>query len=158
MLGPSSTISPCASFDAFARSASSGVSGVTALQSGFPVSVNNGVINSLWCDAFSYFGCPDNPNTSSFDISTYAPRSHRQANGSLQYFDPTPFSPEPLGTFGNTGRYIWRMPDPLPYQFYVKVEAVDRAGNIGEAITLERVKVDLSQPKAKILDIVPGGQ
>jgi hypothetical protein len=58
----------------------------------------------------------------------------------------------------NTGRYIWRMPEPLPYQFYVKVEAIDRAGNVGEAVTLERVKVDLSQPKAKILDIAPGGQ
>ncbi len=58
----------------------------------------------------------------------------------------------------NSGRYIWRMPDPLPYQFYVRVEAFDRAGNIGEASTVERVKVDLSLPKAKILDIGPGGQ
>jgi hypothetical protein len=57
----------------------------------------------------------------------------------------------------NNGRYIWRMPEALPYQFYLKVEAIDRAGNIGEAITLDRVKVDLSQPKAKILDIGPGG-
>jgi len=59
---------------------------------------------------------------------------------------------------GNTGRYIWRMPEPRPFQFYVKVEAIDRAGNVGEAITLERVKVDLSQPKATPLDIIPGGQ
>lgn len=59
---------------------------------------------------------------------------------------------------GNSGRYIWRMPDPLPFQFYVKVEASDRAGNVGEAITNDRVKVDLSQPKAKIIDVVPGGQ
>lgn len=58
----------------------------------------------------------------------------------------------------NSGRYVWRMPDPHPYQFYVKVEAIDRAGNVGDAISLERVKVDLSQPKAKILEIGPGGQ
>jgi len=50
------------------------------------------------------------------------------------------------------------MPDPLPYQFYVRVEAIDRAGNVGEAVTADRVKVDLSLPRAKILDVVPGGQ
>jgi len=58
----------------------------------------------------------------------------------------------------NNGKYVWKMPEPVPYQFFMKVEAIDRAGNIGEAITPERVKVDLSLPKAKILDIVPGGQ
>jgi hypothetical protein len=58
----------------------------------------------------------------------------------------------------NNGRHVWKMPEQLPYQFYVRVEAVDRASNVGEAITLERVKVDLSLPKAKILDVGPGGQ
>ncbi len=55
----------------------------------------------------------------------------------------------------NNGRYIWRMPDALPYQFYLRVEAIDLAGNIGEAITPDRVKVDLSQPKAHIREIAP---
>ncbi len=58
----------------------------------------------------------------------------------------------------NNGRHIWKMPEPLPYQFFVRVEAIDRAGNIGEAMTTDRVKVDLSLPKAKILDVVPNGQ
>lgn len=58
----------------------------------------------------------------------------------------------------NNGRYTWKMPEMLPYQFYVKVEATDLAGNIGEAVTLERVKVDLSLPKAHIRDVSPGGQ
>jgi hypothetical protein len=58
----------------------------------------------------------------------------------------------------NNGRYIWRMPEGLPYQFYVRVEAIDLAGNIGEAITQERVKVDLSLPKAVISGIAPSGQ
>jgi hypothetical protein len=58
----------------------------------------------------------------------------------------------------NNGRHVWKMPEQLPYQFYVKIEATDLAGNIGEAITLERVKVDLSQPKAIPRDIGPGGQ
>ena len=58
----------------------------------------------------------------------------------------------------NSGSHVWRMPDQLPYQFFVRVEALDLAGNIGDATTLERVKVDLSLPKAQIRDIVPGGQ
>ena len=58
----------------------------------------------------------------------------------------------------NTGRYIWNMPDQLPYQFHVRVEAIDLAGNIGEATTEQMVKVDLSQPKAKILNVEPGGR
>jgi len=48
------------------------------------------------------------------------------------------------------------MPDQLPFQFYVRVEAIDLAGNIGEAITFDRVKVDLSLPKAQILKVEPG--
>jgi hypothetical protein len=67
----------------------------------------------------------------------------------------------PWNTFAdkiaNTGKHTWKMPDDLPYQFYVRVEAIDLARNIGEAITQEKVKVDLSLPKAKIIDVVPGG-
>jgi hypothetical protein len=58
----------------------------------------------------------------------------------------------------NTGHYIWRMPENMPWQFYLKVEAVDLAGNIGEAVTPGLVKVDLSQPKATIVDVQPGGK
>lgn len=61
-------------------------------------------------------------------------------------------------TLANTGKYVWTMPDPLPYQFYVRVEAIDRATNIGEAVTPEKVKVDLSQPKALIRDIEPASK
>jgi hypothetical protein len=87
-----------------------GISGVTAFQTGFPIAVTNGTQNSLWCDAYSFFGCGDNPNTSSFNIARFAPRSKPTGNGTLQYFDTTPFSPEPLGTFGNTGRNFFRGP------------------------------------------------
>ena len=58
----------------------------------------------------------------------------------------------------NSGRYVWTMPGgDFPWQFYLKVEAVDRAGNVGEAITPGLVKVDLQQPKAQITDVQPGG-
>ncbi len=60
---------------------------------------------------------------------------------------------------GNSGRHIWTMPKAqIPYQFYVRVEATDLAGNVGEAITPDRVKVDLSTPKAKIITIEPGSK
>jgi hypothetical protein len=58
----------------------------------------------------------------------------------------------------NTGRYIWSMPERLPYQFHLKVEAIDRAGNTGEASTDSLIKVDLSQPKVKILNVEPAGK
>jgi hypothetical protein len=58
----------------------------------------------------------------------------------------------------NNGRYVWRMPEDVPYQFYVRVEATDRAGNIGSADTAAPVIVDLSKPKVKVLDVGPGSK
>jgi hypothetical protein len=84
-----------------------GVGGLTALESGFPVGVSMGADRSLWCDGYSYFGCPDVPETSSFNIAKYNPRSNTSTH---QYFDTTPFSPEPVGTFGNTKRNFFHGP------------------------------------------------
>jgi hypothetical protein len=63
------------------------------------------------------------------------------------------------GKLPNTGSYVWTMPvgGSMPWQFFIKVEAIDLAGNIGEAITPGLVKVDTFQPKAKILDVRGGG-
>ncbi len=55
----------------------------------------------------------------------------------------------------NTGEYTWAMPTPAPFQFFVKVEAVDKAGNMGEDATPQSVKVDLSIPRAIPLNITP---
>lgn len=55
----------------------------------------------------------------------------------------------------NSRSYIWQMPADVPYSFYVKVEAVDRAGNIGVAQTPTAVNVDLHQPKGVIVDVSP---
>jgi hypothetical protein len=57
----------------------------------------------------------------------------------------------------NTGRYVWRMPETVPYQFYVRVEAADRAGNVGGDETHKPVIVDLSQPKVQVIGISPAG-
>ncbi|MCI0743092.1 MAG: hypothetical protein L0Y72_29025 [Gemmataceae bacterium] len=58
----------------------------------------------------------------------------------------------------NSSRYVWQMPAEIPYQFHLKVEALDRAGNVGEAATESLIKVDLSQPKVKILNVEPAGK
>lgn len=53
----------------------------------------------------------------------------------------------------NTGNYVWTMPKDVPYQFYVKVEACDRAGNTGGCCYHDPVKVDLTRPKGTILGV-----
>src|SRR5207249_151907 len=58
----------------------------------------------------------------------------------------------------NTGRFVWKMPEDVPYQFYVRVEAVDKAGNIGSDDTAQPVAVDLSQPKVRVLDVGPASK
>lgn len=65
-----------------------------------------------------------------------------------------PVLPDAVG-IENTGRFVWRMPGGLPYEFFVRVEAIDEAGNIGEATTPQTVKVDLSLPKARVIGIEP---
>jgi hypothetical protein len=89
-----------------------GLSGVTALQSGFPISISTGEDLSLWCDGGSKFPCPDVPNTSSFNIAHYNPRTiQTQAGGpGNYYFNTAPFSTEKTGTFGNTSRNFFHGP------------------------------------------------
>jgi hypothetical protein len=63
----------------------------------------------------------------------------------------TPFAKD----LPNEGFYSWKMDTLVPFQFYVRVEARDKAGNVGKADTVERVKVDLNQPKANVSGIEP---
>jgi hypothetical protein len=65
--------------------------------------------------------------------------------------------PDAVG-IDNTGRFVWRMGSGVPYEFYVRVEALDEAGNVGEARTAQAVKVDLSLPRARLIDIGPAKQ
>ncbi len=81
------------------------IAGVTALQNGFPIGISQGQTRSLWCDGYSYFGCPDVPETSSFHIKLLNPRSSGNP-----WFDTSSFSAEPVGTFGNTKRNFFHGP------------------------------------------------
>ncbi len=80
--------------------------GITGLQGGFPITFSEGgVFNSLWCDAYAYYGCPDVPEISTANIKKMDPRSSTH-----QYFDTSVFSPEPIGTFGNAKRNFFHGP------------------------------------------------
>jgi hypothetical protein len=82
------------------------ISGVTALQTGFPVTISDqGQFNSLYCDEQSYYSCPDVPNVSTFRIKSLDPRKSGNA-----WFDGSLFSDEPIGTFGNTKRNFFHGP------------------------------------------------
>jgi hypothetical protein len=55
----------------------------------------------------------------------------------------------------NNGQYVWRMPQDVPSQIYLRVEAIDRAGNVGADQTTKPIIVDLVLPKVQIKDIAP---
>jgi hypothetical protein len=92
------------------------LSGVTALQSGFPISFSEGQTRSLWCDGFSYFGCGDVPETTNFHLHKEDIRKVQtfNVNGVPETgnfgFDPSSFSDEPVGTFGNVKRNFFHGP------------------------------------------------
>jgi hypothetical protein len=53
----------------------------------------------------------------------------------------------------NTGRYVWRVPGGTPYKFFVRVEAADKAGNIGRADSPKPIIIDLAQPKGRLIGV-----
>jgi hypothetical protein len=55
----------------------------------------------------------------------------------------------------NTGRYQWRVPGSFPYQFYLRIEALDRAGNVGRDESNRPIVVDLATPKGRLLGVEP---
>ncbi len=52
-----------------------------------------------------------------------------------------------------TNHYTWTMPKDVPYRFHVRVEASDKAGNVGAATTTQPVTVDHAQPRGVILGV-----
>jgi hypothetical protein len=53
----------------------------------------------------------------------------------------------------NTGHYVWQMPSEVPFRFWVRVVATDRAGNVGSDEGHDPIIVDLSKPKGFILGV-----
>ncbi len=86
-----------------------------------------------------------------------------QASISLSYAGCLEGQPEGLSEgpwkpiaseYNNSGRCVWLLPEDVPNRILVKVEARDRAGNIGSDVS-KPVIVDLSLPKGIILDVEP---
>jgi hypothetical protein len=50
----------------------------------------------------------------------------------------------------NTGNYWGPLPPAMPPRFYLRVEAADQGGNVGEAHTLSPVVLDPSPPPSKV--------
>src|SRR5262249_847375 len=67
--------------------------------------------------------------------------------------NPTPEWAEVANNLPNEGVYVWTVPDSVPAQFHLKVEAVDLAGNVGNDVTKDVVKVDPIKPKATIIGV-----
>jgi hypothetical protein len=56
----------------------------------------------------------------------------------------------------NDGVYVWDMPKNLSFfEFFVRVAAVDQAGNVGVDTTAKKVKVDTVVPKTQVIKVEP---
>ena len=95
------------------------LAGLTVLQTGFPITITDaGTYNSLWCDVWVYYGCPDDANTTKFSIQKYNPRAnpatHQYFNtGSFYQEGASPAAPNTvtnLGVFGNVKRNFFHGP------------------------------------------------
>lgn len=53
------------------------------------------------------------------------------------------------------GLYRWPVPREAGSKAYLKIEAQDKAGNIGRAATAQPVSVEVNRPRAKVLGINP---
>ena len=93
--------------------------GITTLQTGFPITIADTGFRSLFCDALSYYGCPDTANVLG-TVNTYDPRSTGFVNKTLNpnnthsltnnWFNPNIFARAPYGVFGNAGRNFFHGP------------------------------------------------
>lgn len=68
-----------------------------------------------------------------------------------------PWNPIATG-LENTGHYAWAIDGRTPSRLYLRLEARDEAGNVGTCVATQPVVLDISAPKAHILDVRPVGQ
>src|SRR5262249_44633337 len=56
----------------------------------------------------------------------------------------------------NFGRYMWKLPEGLPSNLFIKVEATDQAGNVASDQTPTAVALQRGEPSAAIVAGQPG--
>ena len=97
------------------------VTGITTLQTGFPITVADTGFRSLFCDAFSFYACPDTANVLGTVNTNYDPRTTSFVNKTLNpnnttpassnyWFNPNDFARAPYGVFGDAGRNFFHGP------------------------------------------------
>jgi Carboxypeptidase regulatory-like domain len=109
------------------------LTGLNAIQTGFPVLLQDSSNRSLTCDLFqSYYSCPDRPDLVSVPV-ILDPRT-AVFNGKNDYwFNPASFTHNAIGTLGNVGRGYLRGPGYWNTDFSIQKDT---------AIT-ERMKIQL---------------
>jgi hypothetical protein len=54
-----------------------------------------------------------------------------------------------------TGRYVWAKPEGEPYQFFVRIRAIDRAGNTSVKAVDKPIVFDFTRPEVEIKGVEP---
>jgi hypothetical protein len=82
------------------------VSGIVSLAGGFPYDISYGGASSLslWCSAnFQFYACPDVP-VQTAPLMRENERLRDPSSGNTTWFNPSTFTDETPGSFGNVGR------------------------------------------------------
>lgn len=79
------------------------LTGITTLQTGFPINIGDSGFTSLTCDANDFFVCFDNPNQVSA-VQLQDPKKVANGAPTLAYFNGSAFAVAAPGTFGNVHR------------------------------------------------------
>jgi hypothetical protein len=53
----------------------------------------------------------------------------------------------------NSGKYVWKLPENIPYRVYLRLKVKDLAQNVGIAETPEPVCIDLQEPQGHLLGL-----
>jgi hypothetical protein len=72
--------------------------------------------------------------------------------------DKLDWKPVHAGKLSNAGRYAWEVEDKNLWKFFVRVRAVDKAGNTGEALYEKEITVDTDVPAARIEKVQGSGK
>jgi len=97
------------------------MTGITTLQTGFPLTVYDSSQRSLLCNGvdFSYYGCPDTAQYNGAPVSTYDARTSvlsktaatpNSNNLPYYWFNPNAFAHPAYGTLGSNGRNTFHGP------------------------------------------------
>jgi len=85
------------------------LTGITTLQTGFPVTLGDTGQTSLTCDANTFYACPDTPNQVAA-VHTLDPRNSSIGGVNHVFFNPADFVAAAPGTFGNVRRNSFHGP------------------------------------------------